>query len=179
MFKITPVTIKSILSQESMPAMPALANLWAVEDDAIIGLDLSFSYVYELVPPDLTTRSEAETTGFIQQVRRFIDTVPAGTVVQFIVRFANGDAGLLKQYQGTITASDEIGRLVVDAKLAHLSGLAVHNRKTYLTITAAPPGGEDIRKAGARFFAVNLKDHKPITRAVHEQNLKNLNSVSG
>lgn len=158
--------------------MPALANLWAIEDDAVIGLDLGFSYIYELTLPDLTTRSEQESADFVQQVKRFLDTIPAGAILQFLVRFAHGDAGALQKYKDTIKTGDDIGKLVVDAKLEHLSGLFIQNRKTYLTITAAPAGGDGLKKADTKFFLVNLKDHGPITKALHEQSLKNLNIVA-
>ena len=177
--KITPVTIKTILAQEAAPAMPALANLWAIEDDAIIGLDLSFSYAYELTLPDLTTKSEQELVDFVQHVRRFLDTIPAGAAVQFLTRFTHGDDGMIRKYQETVQATDEISHLVVNAKVEHFSKLFIQNRKTYLFITTTGAGtAEELRKMDTKFFMVNLKDHKPLTKALHDQSLKTLNGLA-
>ena len=66
--KISPVIIRRLFQNEALPAFHALANLWAVEDDAAIGLDLSFSFVYELTTPDLTTKSEAEIAEYLSLI---------------------------------------------------------------------------------------------------------------
>lgn len=159
--------------------MPALTNLWAIEDDAIIGLDLSFTFAYELTLPDLTTKSEQEVNDFVQHIRRMIDTIPAGATMQFLTRFSHGDDGIVQKYRDTVKAVDEIGELVVDAKTAHYKSLLIQNRKTYLFITVGAGGtSEDLKKLDSKFFMVNLKDHKPLTRAIHERSMKNLSGVA-
>lgn len=178
MFKINPVTIRSLLVPDTMPAMPALTNLWAIEDDAVIGLDLSFSYLYELVLPDLTLKSEPEIADFLQGVRRFLDTIPAGVIIQFLTRYLHGNEEAVQKYRDTIRTSDDIGKLVVEAKVEHLGSIFIQNRKTYLFVTMPAPGAEDLKKMDSRFFRINLKDHKPAAAAVHSQALKDLNNAS-
>jgi len=129
MSKINPVTIKQLFHNEALPGFHTLANLWAVEDDAAIGLDLSFSSVYELTTPDLTTKSEAEIAEYVQHAKNFLNTAPDNTVVQFFVQYRHGDDGLIKRYRDTIKTSDEIGELVVKAKEEFLSTLFIQNRK--------------------------------------------------
>ena len=53
MVSISPITIKRMFYQFELPAFHNLMNLWAIEDNAVIGLDLQMSFVYELVLPDL------------------------------------------------------------------------------------------------------------------------------
>lgn len=177
MAKINPVMIRRLFQNEELPAFHLLANLWAVEDDAAIGLDLSFSFVYELTTPDLTTKSEAEIAEYVQHAKNFLNTIPDNTVVQFFVQYRYGDDGLIKRYRETIKTSDEIGELVVAAKEEFISTLFIQNRKYYMaiTISAAP---DDLKKLDAGFFKIVLKDHKPISRAIHEKTIGRLTDVA-
>lgn len=175
--KITPVSIKRLFQNEAMPALHTLTNLWAIEDDAVIGLDLSFSYVYELTPPDLTSQTDQEIADFAQHAKNFLNTVPDKTIVQFFVQYRRGDDGLVRRYKETIQTADDIGRLVVDAKEKHLAGLFIQNRKYFMTVTV-PAAGEDLKKLDNKFFMIVLKDHKKVTGEIHRNSMRRLNDTA-
>ncbi len=84
---------------------------------------------------------------------------------------------MIQKYKDTIKTTDDIGRLVVDAKEKFLSGIMIQNRKYYLVITiSAEPA--DKKKIDNKFFQIVLKDHKPITQAIHNQTLKRLEEAA-
>jgi hypothetical protein len=175
MLKIDPIKVRRLFQNEALPAFHTLANLWAVEDDAAIGLDLSFSSVYEIAAPDLTTKSDQEIAEYVQHTKNFLNTIPDDTVVQFLVQYRHGDDGLIGRYRDTIKTADDIGGLVVAAKEEFLSTLFIQNRKYYMAITISAAGRG---KLDTGFFRIVLKDHKPVSREIHEKAIKKLTDVS-
>jgi conjugal transfer ATP-binding protein TraC len=171
--KISPVTLRRLFHYENLPTMHSLANLWAIEENAVIGLDLSFSFVYELTLPDLTVKDEQEITDFIQHGKNFLNALPDNGVVQFWTKYSHGDGGLINEYTNTIKTSEDIGQLIINAKEKFFKQLFIQNKKNYLTITISADNTE-VKKLDNKFFRVVLKDHKPITKQIHDKTIAKL-----
>lgn len=175
--KINPVTIRRLFQNDQLPALHTLTNLWAIEEGAVIGLDLTFSYVFELILPDLTSRTENEVAEFSQAGKNFLNGLPDKTIIQYLAQFRHGDDGMIQHHKNTVRTTDPIGQLVMAAKEKHFAGLFIQNCKYYMTVTVLPDE-LDLKKLDTKFFMINMRDHKPVTAEIHKNMMARLNIVA-
>jgi len=108
-----PVLLREVLQARREPAFASLLNLWAVEGDVLIGVDMQMSRVYRLTCPDALFFNAAEVEQHATAVGRLLDGLPAGCTAQLIVR-ARWDGGRLLDAPAAERPSGEMLRLVAD-----------------------------------------------------------------
>ena len=62
---ILPTLLRDVFHAKREPAVHNLLNLWAIEDDALVGVDLQYTRLFRLTCPDALFFTEAE----IEQLR--------------------------------------------------------------------------------------------------------------
>jgi conjugal transfer ATP-binding protein TraC len=130
---ITPKLLSYIKHQ--FPALINLVNLWAYEDNALIGLDLQFSLCYELTSPDLTLQSEEVQEQCLSSLRAVMHGLPDNIVIQFWQKVSIGDGAKIKKYLADTPIDNDLSKAVIEAKLRHLRSSSIKNKKTYMFIT--------------------------------------------
>ena len=130
-----PTTIRRIFQNDNLPSIHELLNVWAVEDDVVIGLDLQMSFVYELILPDLTVKSDDELRDYFQMIKNCLHSLPDNTILQFLVRITTGADDKIKEYQNTTHPADEVAKLIVDNKVEHLKNVFTQTRRYYMFLT--------------------------------------------
>lgn len=174
--KISPLTLRELNYHAELPPFPHLLNLWAVEDEAVIGLDLQFSFVYEIVGPDLLHKPESELADFSQSIKNFLHSLPENIALQFVVQCRSGDPKKIADYEKTVSSTEAIARLIVDAKKKHLSSVFLQRRRTFMFLTTYPDKTDLLKFKGSSFSLVNT-DYKKITKAVHESRIHALKDL--
>ena len=97
--RLNPVTLKQLFYHSELPQFHNVLNLWAIEDNAAIGLDLQMSFVYELIPPDLVHKHEFDIADFYQMIKNFLHSLPENTTLQFVVETKAGDKDKINRYR--------------------------------------------------------------------------------
>lgn len=175
--KITPSTIRSIFQSSKTPALHNLLNLWAIEDEAIIGLDLQMTFAYELVLPDLMIKSEQEILDYFQTIKNTLHSIPDNITLQFLVKITAGAGDKIKKYQEITEAKSDIAKLIINSKVEHLKNVFTQTKKYYLFITTNP---DEKQLSGVRSSLLKIinKNYKPITQEIHNSRIRKLKEIT-
>lgn len=117
------------------PSLVSLLNLWALEDGALIGLDLQFSFCYELTLPDLTLHGEDNQLSFFTTIKSLLHNLPDNLTLQFLQTLTVGNEKLINEYKNTTKPDTDLEKFIVKQKINHLKKTYTKNKKTYLFIT--------------------------------------------
>lgn len=176
--KISSATsIRSIFRTSKLPSIHQLLNLWAIEDEAIIGLDMQMTYAYELVLPDLTIKSDEELNNFFQMIKNCLHSFPGNMTLQFIVKITTGADDKIKEYQNTTHPTDEIANLIVNSKIEHLQNVFTQTRRYFMFLTTRAKENET-RKVKMSTLAILNKNFKKVTQEIHSNRIEKLKETA-
>lgn len=176
---ITPTTVRRIVSnKKELPPFHNLLNLWAIEEEVLIGLDLQFTSLFEIITPDLDHKIESEQRAFFQMAKNFLHALPENMTLQFLVQGRIGDNAAIDAYQNLILPTsdrprewDEIARYIVDAKVQHLKSSFQQKRRFYLFVTTWPKN-TDLSKLQVSPFKIMNVNYKSVTEAMHRERMQ-------
>ena len=177
MQKINPTTIRNIFQGSTFPGLHNMLNLWAIEDEAVIGLDLQMSNLYELTLPDLMLVSEQELKDFFSQIKIFLHSLPTNITLQFVISTMNGAEDKINQYKKITHPQNDITKLILNQKVKHLQSVFTQTKKYYLFITTHPEE-KNLSSLKTSFLNMTNKNYKPVTEKLHKKYIKNLTDIS-
>ncbi|MDI6640708.1 MAG: ATP-binding protein [Elusimicrobiota bacterium] len=172
---VSPVTLKEMFYQKRFRPLPNYLNLWSIEENVVIGVDLQMSYVYEIIGRDLLHMTEQELDVFFRQIQAFLHSVPDGYSVVFVIQRRTGDEKKLQQYSKNIDTHDELTNFIVENKL---TGFRVMNpsRTRYLFYITSYPQATDMVKVP--LFKIFKPDYKALTEKIHSTRIEQLNQTA-
>ncbi|MDD5688532.1 MAG: ATP-binding protein [Elusimicrobia bacterium] len=175
--KINPTTIRDIFQTSKLPSVHQLLNLWAVEDEAIVGLDLQMTFAYEIILPDLTVKSDEELKDYFQMIKNCLHSLPDNTTLQFLVKITKGAEEKIKEYQDTTHPADDVAKLIVDNKLEHLRSVFTQTRRYFMFLTTTSTNN-DTKKLKTPMFSIINDNFKKITQGIHDVRIEKLKEIS-
>jgi hypothetical protein len=146
-------------------------NLWSLSDGALVGVNLDFSTVYELAPENVFLMDPSKLDLFVRQAQGFLNSLPPGATLQFVVQTRRGDPEAIQEYRRNVLtdASDELTKLITDKKTQFLEGKFTQRRRCLLFVTSHPKG----RKAALTWLLpVYRRPFKETTKEVHAERLR-------
>jgi len=176
MEKINPISLREIFYQEKLRPLPNYLNLWAIENDAVIGVDLETSFIYEVSGANFLLMSEEQTNIFFEQIKNFLHALPQGITVQFLLQVRTGAEKKLKEYRQTVKTQQDFTDFIVHEKVEHFKKTNPFTRRLFLYITTYPQGTdlEKIKNPVFKFFVPNFKT---LMAGVHEKRIEELNAI--
>lgn len=177
MAKITPTLIKSIFHNRNVTPFQNLLNLWAVEDAAVIGVDLQFSFIYKMMPPDTRFYGEAELEYFYESVKRMLQALPENHTVQLVARARKGNKKLLDNYAGRPRPQEKIVEYIVNKRSSFLNTQTLQQMDYFLIITSFP-STEDLAKYKFPKYVLTNPDVSKATEEAHEGRIRALKKVA-
>lgn len=178
MTKISPLTLKELYFHRKLRPLPGFLNLWSIEEDALIGVDLQMTFLFEIFPTDLLHKAEPEVDFFFSGIRNLLHALPENMTVQFLVQGRSGDAPKLEEYQTNVSAQgDGVAPFIVDQKLEHFRTLLPYRKRYFMYLTTYPKE-TDLTKTGFSVFKVLNPDYNRITREIHQTRLQKLKEIS-
>ncbi|MFA5858193.1 MAG: ATP-binding protein [Elusimicrobiota bacterium] len=138
MINLTPTSIKQLYWQNFSKPLPSYLNLWAIENNTVIGVNLQMSLVYEYTGVDLLLKSGEETSYFFQQLRNVLHSLPENVTLQFVIQQRQGDNSMLNSYTASVDTKSAFSQYVVSGKVKHFKELNPYSRRYLLYLTAYP-----------------------------------------
>jgi conjugal transfer ATP-binding protein TraC len=134
---------RQALHGPKLPPLAQFVNLWSLHEGVLVGVDLSFSSAYELEPESLRLVDPSRADLFETQARAFLNALPPGATLQFVVQVREGDAETLKAFRETNfrPGMDELSRLVLEKKCEALGRKFLQRRRILLFVTSLPTDG--------------------------------------
>ncbi|MGA2091032.1 MAG: ATP-binding protein [Endomicrobiales bacterium] len=112
-------TIYDLLNPQRTMPIHQLLNLWAIEDNCIIGVDGTISAVYELkLLPDLIHLTDGERDSALVSISRSLLTLPVNTTMQLVVEAQHDNSALIDRYCETVKPEPGISARIVREKIA-------------------------------------------------------------
>jgi len=158
-------------------------NLWSFQDGALVGVNLDFSTVYELEPENVFLMDPSKADLFVSQARAFLNSLPPGATLQFLVQVRKGDAETVAEYRRNVLsdASDELSRLVTDKKCEFIARKFIQRRRFYLFVTSRPEDHKapmtwllpiyrrPLKETAADFHRSRLREHASLDAVISER----------
>jgi type IV secretory pathway VirB4 component len=174
--KISPTLLKNL--KKTFPPLINATNLWAYEDNALIGLDLQFSKCFEITPPNLLIVSEDTQEQFFGAIKQVLHGLKVGVVVQFWQQIGNGDDERIDLYEkdASISDDDKLAHLILKNKINYLRQAGIKNKKTYMFLTTLPSAKKK-KSLGATILSSTFAKNADIDEKTHIQRVRELNEI--
>ena len=148
--------LRSAMHGPRVASLPQYLNLWSLRDGVLAGVNLDFSTVYELELENVFLMDPSRADLFEAQARAFLNSLPSGATLQFLVQIRKGDPETVAEYRRNVLTdkADALSRLITDKKCAFIEGKFIQRRRYYLFATQSSAGSQNPSYlADARAFA--------------------------
>ena len=105
---ISPVTIRGLLHPLRLTTIDSLLNLWTIEDDVLIGVDLQYTALFQLACPDIFFMSGQGKDQHAATIGRMLDALPEGAAAQLLVRVRYDDGSVVSSLRPAKAPDDHV-----------------------------------------------------------------------
>ncbi|MBI4060989.1 MAG: ATP-binding protein [Elusimicrobia bacterium] len=175
--------LRAAMHDPKATPLPQFLNLWRFCGDALAGVNMDFSSVYELDCENVFLMEPGRQELFTAQSRSLLNSLPPDSTLQFVVQVRRGDPGALSAHRQEALAdnTDDFGRLIIEKKCGFIAGKFTQRRRYLLYVTSHPrdrkapmtfivprfqPNWRDNLR---RFEAARLKEHQALEQIVSER----------
>ncbi len=168
-----PVLLRDVLRPRCEPPFASLLNLWDIEGDALVGVDLQTTRVFRLTCPDALFMTEAELEQHGTAIGRLLDSLPVGATVQLLVR-AHWDAARLLDERAPRNSSSDMLSLATEERAAFLKLGRYKRVEHYLAVTTHAPEPE---LSPVRALSLCVPNRVKDLEARHDQRVQELDKT--
>ncbi|MBI5239121.1 MAG: ATP-binding protein [Elusimicrobia bacterium] len=158
------------------PCAHNLLNLWALEDGALVGVDLQYTKLFRLTCPDALFASEAELEQHAVALGRLLDGLPENCTAQLIVRVRWDAGSKIEEYASYERPEGDMLRFIVGARVDFLRKLPFKRVEHFLALSTYAEK-TDLMKLGLRPLALKVPDLGRELAGLHERRIEGLRKV--
>src|SRR5258708_2128931 len=107
------VKIRNLIQRETRPSFLKELDLYSFEDGILIGVTGSMGRGFRFEGKDLLLQSHDEIEDFERRMRRFLNALPEGITLHFMVKAEKGDENVLKEYADSIRVQNPLTEKLV------------------------------------------------------------------
>jgi hypothetical protein len=171
-----PVLLRDVFQPKRDPAFYSLLNLWAIENDILVGVDLQFTRLYGLTCPDALFFGEGEAQQHATALGRLLDALPHNCTAQLIVRVRWDGGKQLDDYASASRPEGDMLRFIVNERLDFLKTIPFKRVEHYLAITTHA-SALDLSAIRLRPAALKIPDYGTDLEAQHKRRTENLKKI--
>jgi len=160
--------LKSLYWQKLRKPFYQYLNLWTVNEDILIGVDLQMTYCFEIEPQDITLKSDEEIPVFFEQLKNVLHSLPENTTLQFLVHNSQNVEKIYSEYINNTNQTDDLAKYIVEKKIEHLKSIKPSVRKYYMFLTVYPDE-IDLQKMTVNIFAILKPNYKKLAEGIHKK----------
>jgi hypothetical protein len=173
---ISPSGLRDLFQGRREPALHGLLNLWTVEEDILIGVDLQYTRLLRLTCPDVLYFSEGELAQHAVGLGRLLDTLPDNCTAQLLVRVRWDGGNKLGDYAAAPRPSGEMIEFAVQTRLDFLKKQPYKRVEHYLALTTYP-AKTDLLKLQPRPLLMSIPDYKGVLATQHSRRVAELKKI--
>ncbi len=129
---------RDLIQRENSPSFLRQIDLYDIEDGILLGVSGSMARGFWFGGKDVLLSSEAEIEDFERKMRKFLNALPEGATLHFVVRSGTGDEDSLKQYASSIQSGVSLGKTFLDAKLGAYRKHPLLKKEVFLFVVIHP-----------------------------------------
>jgi len=131
---------RDLLQKESRLPFFKRLDLYRIEDGILIGVTGSLAMGFKVDARDLLLQGDEAIADYENRMRKFINALPEGAVIHFIVQTKEGDEKLLQDYAQSINVQDDIARVFTEAKIRSWRKQPFFKKEIFLFVCLYPQG---------------------------------------
>jgi hypothetical protein len=174
----SPTLLRDVFRAKGLPPFHSLLNLWAIEEDTLVGVDLQFTRMFRLTCPDTLFYGEGDTTQHAVALGRLVDSMPPNCTAQMIVRVRWDGGRQLDAYQAAARPAGDMISFAIGERVDFLKRIPFRRVEHYLAITTHPTA-PDLSALRIRPLTFEVPKPTPILEAQHKRRMEQLNAVCG
>ena len=132
------VQIRDLIHSERRPSFIKEIDLYGLDDGVVIGVTGCLGLGFMLEPQDLLLKNAVEIEDYEKRMRRFLNSVPEGLRVHFVVRSRAGDEAVLSEYSESIGVKNSLTQKFIQAKIESYRQRPFLKREVFLFIVIHP-----------------------------------------
>ncbi|MBI3312658.1 MAG: TraC family protein [Candidatus Omnitrophica bacterium] len=129
---------RDLIQREKRPAFLKEIDLYKIEDGILLGVSGAMGQGFKFGGRDLLLGSEAEIDDFERKMRKFLNALPEGATLHFVVRSESGDEESLEEYAASIQTENPLNQTFLEAKLEAYRTHPFTKRKIFLFVVIHP-----------------------------------------
>lgn len=173
---ILPTALRDVFQGRRDQSFHNLLNLWTLEDDALIGVDLQYTRVLRLTCGDALYYSEDELALHAIGLGRLLDTLPDNCTAQLLVRVRWDGGKKIDDYAAEPRPKGDMIRFALGTRADFLRQRPFKRVEHYLALTTYPDK-TDLSKLRIRSLAVSAPDYKSELAGQHTRRLDELKKI--
>ena len=131
---------RDLIQRERRPSFLKEIDLYNIEDGILLGVSGAMGRAFKFGGRDLLLGSEAEIEDFERKMRKFINALPEGATLHYVVRSESGDEESLREYAASIQTDNALNQMFLEAKLEAYRKHPFLKRDVFLFVVIHPAG---------------------------------------
>ena len=173
---ILPAALRDIFQGRRDPAFHNLLNMWSVEEDALVGVDLQYTRFLRLTCSDALYFSEDELGQHAIGLGRLLDTLPDNCTAQLLIRVRWDGGQKLDEYSAVSRPDGDMIRFVLGTRVDYLKQRPFKRIEHYLALTTYPLK-TDLSKLRLRALAMTVPNYKLELAEQNERRIDELKKI--
>jgi len=112
-----------------------LLNLWAIDDDILVGTNYSMTAMFAITPSDLLHTEDNEVAMILRTLKTTLQALEQTATIQFFITTSSGDEKTIKAFENCSEMEMDISKYIKKSKVDKLRHGFLKNRKYYLSLT--------------------------------------------
>jgi len=172
----TSTLVRDILKVRKDPPIHTLLNLWGIDGDVLVGVDLQMTRVYRLTCPDASFFGEDDADRHATALGRLLDSLPPNCTAQLLVQLRWDGGRALDAYEAAKRPEGEMARFVLSERTTFLKRRAFRRVTHYLALTThATP--QDRRRFNVGPLSMRLPDPAKTLSEVYRRRIFELGTI--
>lgn len=134
------IKTRDLIQREKKPPFLKELDLYTVEDGILIGVTGALGCGYRIEAQDLLLKDEAEIDDYEKKTRKFLNAIPEGASLHFIVRTREGDDVLFREYHNSIQVKGTLSQKFLESKIRAFMKDPILKREIFLFVITDPAG---------------------------------------
>lgn len=134
------LNIRNLIHRESRLPFMKQIDLYSVEDGILIGVTGAVGYGFKIAGRDILLESPEEIDSFENRAKKFLNSLPQGATLHFIVQVERGDEAILREYSESVACDDVFAKKLIQSRLESCCGNPFVKKEVFLYVVLHPFG---------------------------------------
>lgn len=136
------IKTRDLIQRERKPPFYKELDLYSIEDGILTGVTGALGRGFRLRCQDLLLKDDPEIEDYEKRARKFLNSIPEGANLHFIVRVRQGDGAILREYHDSIQVKGPLSERFLESKIGALINDPVLKREVFLFVITQPAGNK-------------------------------------
>lgn len=134
------LNIRDLIQREARLPFMKQVDLYSVEDGILIGVTGAIGCGFKIAGKDILLESPEEIDNYESRARKFVNSLPQGVTLHFIVQVERGDEAVLREYSEAAGCGDALAKKLIQSRLESCRRNPFVRKEVFLYVVLHPFG---------------------------------------